>query len=53
MVNSRSPGSDVRMVAYLAVGLVVVLLGVMLTRLAWACFLTAGVSLRELARGDR
>lgn len=41
-----------RLAAYLVVGLVVVLLGVMLTRLAWGCLLTLGVSLRELARGD-
>lgn len=42
-----------RSVVYLAVVLVVVLLGVVLTRLAWGCLLTLGVSLRELARGDR
>ncbi len=36
-----------------AVGLVVVLLGVALTCAAWGCLLTLGVSLRELARGDR
>lgn len=41
-----------RTVAYLALGLAVVLLGVVLTRLAWGCVLTLGVSLRELARGD-
>lgn len=39
--------------AYLVLGLVVVVLGVMLTRFAWGCLLTLGVSLRELARGDQ
>jgi hypothetical protein len=43
----------VRTVAYLALGVAVVLLGLVLTCLAWACLLTGCVSLRELARGHR
>jgi len=39
--------------AYCAIGFVVVLLGILLTRFVWWCLLTLGLSLRELARPRR
>lgn len=42
-----------RAAALLALGLVVVLLGLFLTRLAFGCVLAAGISVREFARGLR